>query len=141
LTEPKRRIRLPRTLDAKMLYMILLSFACAALLYLIVYGLGTLALNRIYMSPESVASRQAKIYSDFSKYVTAHNIAGSDEAAVAHWSGNDAYTTILIYKDTDLNGRIGDGRAQSSVNFSKRVRQALPHALCRRRLPHRHRRQ
>lgn len=86
-----------------MLYMILLALICAGAVYSAVYGLGTLALERIYMSPESVASRQAEIYSDFSKYVTAQRISGSDEAAVARWPGNDAYTTILIYKDEELS--------------------------------------
>ena len=93
-----------------MLYMILLSLLCAGSVYLAVYGLGTLALNKIYMSPESVAARQAEIYSDFSNYVRSRNVSGSDEQAVANWPGNDAYTTILIYRDEELNLSSGNGR-------------------------------
>ncbi len=102
MTERRRRFRLPRTLDARFFYMILLSLAAGVAVFLAVYGLGTLALNNIYMSQESVSARQAEIYADFSEYVTSHEIAGSDEDAVARWPGNDAYTTILIYRDQEL---------------------------------------
>lgn len=114
MTERKRSFRFLRTLDAKMLYMVILSFLCAAAVYLATYGLGTLALNKIYMSPESVAARQAEIYSDFSRYVNSNHISGSDEDAVARWPGNDAYTTILIYRDEDLNLHAGNGRGSGS---------------------------
>ena len=110
-----RRFRLSRSLDAKILYVIGLSLLCAAAVYAAVYGLGSLALERIYMSPESVASRQAEIYADFSKYVTANNVAGSDADAVARWSGNNAYISIIIYKDNSLNLRAADGRVQPAA--------------------------
>ena len=82
---------------------------------------GTLALNKIYMSPESVAARQAKIYSEFSQYVSSYNVSGSDEDAVAKWPGNDEYTTILIYRDEELNlpagsGRVPAGQTSSNAN-------------------------
>ena len=93
---------MPRTLDAKMMYMLLLSLLVAGAVFLTAYGLGTLLLDKIYMSPESVAARQAEIYSDFSCYVKANRVSGSDENAVANWPGNDEYTTILIYRDEDL---------------------------------------
>ena len=93
---------MPRTLDAKMMYMLLLSLLVAGAVFLTAYGLGTLLLDKIYMSPESVAARQAEIYSDFSRYVKANRVSGSDENAVANWPGNDEYTTILIYRDEDL---------------------------------------
>ncbi len=101
-----------------MLYMLLLSLLLAAAVYLTVYGLGTLLLNRIYLSPESVAARQAEIYSEFSAYVNANHVSGSDEAAVANWPGKDAYTTILIYRDEDLTpvgGRPGNLPANSGA--------------------------
>ena len=125
MTEPQKKLRLPRTLDAKLLYMILLAMACAALVYLAAYGMGTLALTKIYMSPESVSSRQAEIYADFSKYVTAQNVSGSDEDAVARWPGNDAYTTILVYKDEELssmpsaNPGIANGAPVSTSNAGR----------------------
>ena len=102
MTERRGLPVMPRTLDAKMMYMLLLSLLVAGAVFLTAYGLGTLLLDRIYMSPESVAARQAEIYSDFSRYVKANHVAGSDENAVANWPGNDEYTTILIYRDEDL---------------------------------------
>ena len=51
--------RLPRSLDAKILYIIILALLCALLVYFVAYGLGTMALDRIYMSQESVSARQA----------------------------------------------------------------------------------
>ena len=102
MTERRGLPVMPRTLDAKMMYMLLLSLLVAGAVFLAAYGLGTLLLDRIYMSPESVAARQAEIYSDFSRYVKANRVSGSDENAVANWPGNDEYTTILIYRDEDL---------------------------------------
>ena len=104
-----------------MLYMVLLSLLFAVGVYLSAYGLATLALNKIYMSPESVAARQAKIYSDFSQYVNSYGVAGSDEDAVTKWPGNDAYTTILIYRDDELalsnaTGRPPVGQSSSNAN-------------------------
>lgn len=117
-----RRLRLPLSLNAKMLYMILIALAGGLTVYLSVYGLATLALNKIYMSPSSVAARQAEIYADFSRYVSSNHISGSDEAAVARWSGNNAYITILVYKDEDLNMRIWNGRVQKSSNMQSAER-------------------
>ena len=106
-----------------MLYMVLLSLLIGAAVYLVTYGLGTLALNKIYMSPESVAARQAEIYADFSGYVNSRHVSGSDENAVTNWPGNNAYTTILIYRDEDLpqsvNVRPGTSPAYGSSNASR----------------------
>ena len=108
---------MPRTLDAKMMYMLLLSLLVAGAVFLTAYGLGTLLLDKIYMSPESVAARQAEIYSDFSRYVKANRVSGSDENAVANWPGNDEYTTILIYRDEDLP-TMGGSPAQGGAAYS-----------------------
>ena len=70
------------------------------------------------MSPESVAARQAEIYSDFSRYVKSSGVSGSDKNAVANWPGNNAYTTILIYRDEDLNARPGTWLAGAGGAYS-----------------------
>ncbi len=101
MTDRRRAVPLPRSLDAKVLYMVLASLLFGVAVYLAVYGLGSLALNKIYMSPESVAARQAEIYSDFSSYVNSRHVSGSDENAVANWPGNNAYTSILIYRNEE----------------------------------------
>lgn len=108
----KRFLRPPRSLDGKMLYMILLSLLCASLVYFGVYSLGSWALNEIYMSPESRSARQAEIYSDFFEYVTDRQISGDNSEAVARWTQNHPYVTILVYKDDTLNMRASRGQAQ-----------------------------
>lgn len=100
-----------------MLAVILVSFACALLVFLCVNGIGRLAVEKIYMSPESVAARKAEIYADFSRYVTANQIAGSDSEAVARWTGDNDYITILVYQGEDLNARFTGGKAQPSSNM------------------------
>ena len=113
MIKQEKRFRLPRSLDAKMLYMILLSLAAALAVYFTVYGLASLALDKLYMSPSSVASRQAKIYSEFNRYVQENQVSGSDADAVSRWTGNNAYVTILIYRDDDPALRSWDGRVQN----------------------------
>lgn len=100
-----------------MLYAIIGSFLCAALVYLCINGIGRLAVEKIYMSPESVAARKAEIYADFSRYVTANQVSGNDSEAVARWTGDNDYITILIYKGNNLNMRVTGGKAQASSNM------------------------
>ena len=90
-----------------MLYLTLLSLLAASLVYFGVYHIGSRALQEIYLSPESRAARQAEIYSEFYRYVTLRQIAGTDENAVAQWVREHAYVTILVYGDETLNQRAG----------------------------------
>ena len=105
MTEEKSRfrLRLPRSLDEKMLYMILLSFLCAALVYFAAYGLGSYALKELYMSSEARSARLAEIYSEFYEFVTDNQIKGTDTEAVAHWTREHPYVTILIYENEEAN--------------------------------------
>ena len=97
-----------------MLYMLLLSFLCAGLVYFSVYQLGSWALKEMYMSPESRAARQAEIYSDFYQYVTNNQIKGDNTEAVARWTREHPYVTILIYPDDTLNARPSQGMTQAA---------------------------
>ena len=97
-----------------MLYMLLLSFLCAGLVYFSAYRLGSWALTEIYMSPESRAARQAEIYSDFYQYVTSNQITGDNTEAVARWTRDHPYVTILIYSDETPNTRPPQGMAQAA---------------------------
>ncbi len=112
-----KRLRFSRSLNAKMLYIILAALLSALLVFLIINGIGRLAVEHIYMSPEAVSARKADIYSQFSSYVTANNVSGTDSSAVARWTGDNEYITILIYKGSDLNMRASGGMAQSSSNM------------------------
>lgn len=106
--------KLPRSLDAKMLYLILLAALIAGLVFLGIYGVGNLAVEEIYMSPEAVSARKADIYSRFNAYVSANNINGTDSAAVARWTVDNQYVTILIYKGRDLNMSVSEGQVRPS---------------------------
>ncbi len=107
------RFRLPRSLNAKMLYTSLASALAAAAAYLLISGIGNLAVDRIYMSPEAVAARKAEIYSRFSAYVSANNISGGDSAAVAEWTAGNRYVTVLVYSGDSLSSRAYGGQSQS----------------------------
>ena len=98
-----------------MLYMLLLSFLCAGLVYFSAYRLASIALREIYMSPESRAARQAEIYSDFFQYVNGSQIRGDDTEAVARWTREHPYVTILVYSDEVQNQRQAQGMSPASV--------------------------
>lgn len=102
-----------------MLYVILLSVLTAAAVFLLIAGIGDLAVDRIYMSPEAVSSRKAEIYSRFAAYVTANNISGGDAAAVAKWTSQNSYVTILIYDGDELHLRSSAGQAQGPSNLQE----------------------
>ena len=93
----KKLLHPPRSLDGKMLYMLLLSFLCAGIVYLGTYRLASWALTEIYMSPESRAARQAEIYSEFYQFVTGSQIKGDNTEAIARWTREHPYVTILVY--------------------------------------------
>lgn len=91
-----KRFRLPVSLNAKMVYTIMLATSCALLVFGAIYGAGSYALEKYYMSADSVAARKAEIYADFSLYVQDNGITGNDAAAVARWEGNTDYVTVLV---------------------------------------------
>ena len=105
--------RLPRSLDAKILYIIILALLCALLVYFVAYGLGTMALDKIYMSPESVSARQAAYYTDFSQFVAQYQVRGDDGQSIASWTVDNAYVTILVFQDNELQLRAWDGIVQT----------------------------
>ncbi|MBR1456414.1 MAG: HAMP domain-containing histidine kinase [Oscillospiraceae bacterium] len=111
------RFHLPRSLDAKILYIIVLAVLCALLVYFVAYGLGTLALQQIYMSAESVSARQAAYYTDFNQFVAAYKVKGSDAQTIAHWTQDNAYVTLLVFQDGDLLLRAWDGISQTAVDM------------------------
>ena len=109
--------RLPRSLDAKILYIIILALLCALLVYFVAYGLGTMALDKIYMSPESVSARQAAYYTDFSQFVAQYQVRGDDGQSIARWTVDNAYVTILVFQDNELQLRAWDGIVQTSSDM------------------------
>ena len=109
LLEPVRR-----SLNVRMIISQLFALAVAALVFFAVSGSGRYAVEHIYMSPESVASRKASIYSQFSSYVTANMVAGSDTAAIARWTRQHDYVTIQIYQGETVAARFSGGRVAAN---------------------------
>lgn len=98
------------SLSAKVLLSLLLALVCALGVFFAVSGVGRYTVEKIYMSKESVSARKAEIYSAFSAYVNANQITGRDTAAVARWTAERDYVTILVYSDQTANYTAGSGK-------------------------------
>ncbi len=105
----------PRSLDGKILYMLLLSLLCAAAVYFAAYSLGSWALREFYMSSEARSARQAEIYSDLFRYVTENRITGDNADAVTAWTREHPYVAVQIYSDAESYARPGQIPGQSGV--------------------------
>lgn len=106
------------SLNVKILYSVLISLAIALAMFFCITGLGRLALAKLYMGPNAVSSRKARIYSDLNTYVSEEKIRGNDSAALARWTGENKFITILIYnKNGDLIMRASEGQVQSSYSM------------------------
>ncbi len=102
--------RVSRSLNVKMLFSQLLAMTVALLVFLSVSGAGRYAVEHIYMSSESVASRKAAIYSQFSAYVSSNLVSANDTAAIARWTRQHSYVTIVIYANESATARFSGGR-------------------------------
>ena len=88
-----------------MLRMLAVALLFAGVVYVAAYGLGSWALQSLYLSPESRAARQAEIYSELFRYVKENQITGDDAAAVARWTQEHPYVSVQVYADEELNSR------------------------------------
>ncbi len=107
-----------------MLYMLLVSLVCALAVFALAYGAANVALQRLYLSPNAVASRQAEFYADFAGYVSLNEVSGRDSAAVSRWNGKHDYVTVSVYtaEDLGLDPRAATGglvRPQYSAVYGK----------------------
>ena len=75
------------------------------------YGLGSYFIDTIYMSSDSVAARKAKIYTEFNRYVRANELSGTDSAAIARWTAERDYVTIIV---TGRNGNYSVRRGEEA---------------------------
>lgn len=101
-----------------MLYTILLGFACALIVMAVVRGVGNLIVDKVYMSSDAISSRKTEIYSQFSSYVSSRRVNGDDSAAVARWTRDHEYVTILIYKGRNFSMRVHGGEATNASNIA-----------------------
>ena len=91
----------PISLYTKMFYMLLLSIVCSMATFFLIAGIGKHIVDTVYMSPSSVSSRTAEIYSAFNSYVKSNNLRADDAAAIAEWDEYSSYVDILVYSPED----------------------------------------
>ena len=101
MTEPK--LPMLRSLSTKLLLAALLSVLCAVAAYLAVYGIGTLFVNRYYMSTSSVAARKAEIYTELNRYVQYYQITGTDSEALQRFLAEKDNISVSVYAPEDLD--------------------------------------
>ncbi len=105
----ERRYRASRSLSVKLMLAALLSLVSAFLTYFAVFQIGTLFVDRYYMSTESLASRTASIYTDLYRYIRENGISGGDAEALERFQLQHEHTGLSVYtaRDLGLNTRAG----------------------------------
>ena len=103
--------KLPRSLNARMLYVSLLGVLLGAVLYFSMVALGQMLIDTVYMREENVAQRKAEIYSRLNSYVTRNEISGKDTAALAQWTAENDYVTVLLYDSGSHHRSFSGGKA------------------------------
>ena len=73
-----KKLKLPSSLNAKMLYVCVGGLLLALAVFLLINRLGMLLVDKVYMSDDAVKQRKSEIYSDFSAYVKANSVSGRD---------------------------------------------------------------
>lgn len=106
--------KLPRSLNAKMLYVSLLGVLLGAVLYFSMIALGQALIDTVYMREENVAQRKAEIYSRLSSYVSRNEISGKDTASLAQWTAENDYVTILLYDSGSRHRSFSGGKAMGA---------------------------
>lgn len=107
-----------------MLYMLLVSLLCAVLVFGVAYSAASFALERLYLSPNAVASRQAEFYTDFAGFVSTNEVSGRDSAAIARYNARRDYVTVSVYSAEELGldpraAQAGGARPQYSALYGK----------------------
>ena len=135
----------------QVLWVTLAGLALGALVFLALTQLGGILIRDRYMSEDAVNRRKARLYADFSRYVSAQGVSGRDTAAVARWTASHEYVTIFLFAagreqqlyaggmldpdnhsgyDPQVHGRLypirfSDGLYQVAIGDNSQVRQRL----------------
>lgn len=91
-----KRLLARASLNAKMLFALLLALLLGAGVFFAAYEIGNYFIDNVYMSSESVSARKAKIYTEFNGYVRQNNLAATDAAAIARWTAERENVTIIV---------------------------------------------
>lgn len=106
-----------RSLNAKMLYTIAMATVTALLVYFVCEATGSFIVDRYYMSSEAVSARKAQICTELSSYISSRSITSNDSPAIAAWSKEHDYVTLLVYHGSDLR-MVRGGRLEQTKNVS-----------------------
>lgn len=109
-----KRLRLPRSLDAKMLYLSVLGLLTGLIVYFAVNYIGGRMIETYYMSDAQVSRRKVEIISEFSDYVSRYSLSGQDSAGVARFTGEHEYVTIVLYNKGSQFIHYSGGQASSA---------------------------
>ena len=135
----------------QVLWVTLAGLALGTLVFFALTQIGALLIRDRYMSEEAVNRRKARLYADFSRYVSAQGVSGRDTAAVARWTASHEYVTIFLFAagreqqlyaggmldpdnhsgyDPQVHGRLypirfSDGLYQVAIGDNSQVRQRL----------------
>lgn len=95
----KKKIRL--SLQIKLIVVLLISLALAALVFYAVYEVGGFLVWRYYLGENDKQERAENYVADFQEYVVENKLSISDTEAISKWSAG-WYADIIIYKDQSL---------------------------------------
>ena len=135
----------------QVLWVTLAGIVLGVLVFFALTQVGALLIRDRYMSEEAVNRRKARLYADFSRYVSAQGMSGRDTAAVARWTASHEYVTIFLFAagreqqlyaggmldpenhsgyDPQVHGRLypirfSDGLYQVAIGDNSQVRQRL----------------
>jgi signal transduction histidine kinase len=101
-----------------MLYISLLGLVLGIALYFAFCALGFKLIDTVYMSDAKASQRKSEIYTRFSSYVTANSVSGKDTAAVARWTAENDYVTILLYESSNHYQRFAGGHKSALENMA-----------------------
>ena len=95
----KKKRSLP--LQIKLLIVVAISLALAALVFYSVYEFGNFLVWRYYLGEVDKQERAEDYAKSFQDYVTENKLSVDDTDAISHWNPG-AYADMIVYKDQNL---------------------------------------
>ncbi len=88
-------------MQIKLIVVLLISLALAAIVFYAVYEVGSFLVWRYYLGENDKQERAENYIADFQEYVVENKLSISDTEAISKWSAG-WYADIIIYKDQSL---------------------------------------
>lgn len=78
------------------------ALAVGVLIFIIIQWGIKYAVDKKYMSDESVENREKSYIDNLQSYITRNDLSSMDTADITKWVKNQRYVYLVIYKDTEL---------------------------------------